>query len=347
MTSPKPSSPKPGTSAAEAPIGHGGDLGAARALFPNAPEPIVDLSTGVNPHPYPIAAAASEDFAHLPEPERLAGLVSAAAAFYGAPSAEHVVAAPGGQILMALIADLWPKGDAAILGPTYAEHARVTALAGHDVEIVYTAGRLGAARLAIVVNPNNPDGRLLTRASLLAIAERQKAHGGLLVVDEAFMDPGPGESVGGDVESANIVVLRSFGKFFGLAGLRLSFALMGWELASRFRARLGPWPVSGPALAIGTAALSDRAWIESARQDLRVSSGRLGAFLRGGGLEIVGRTALFCLVRRPDAQGVFRRFGEAGIFVRRFDEDRQLLRVGLPGTEMEWKRLEDALRTPA
>ena len=217
----------PGASAAEAPIGHGGDLGAARALFPGAPEPIVDLSTGVNPHPYPIAAVASEDFAHLPEPERLARLMDRAAAFYGAPSAEHVVAAPGGQILMALIADLLPKGDAAILGPTYAEHARVTALAGHNVEIVSAASRLGASGLAIVVNPNNPDGRLLTRASLLEIAERQKAHGGPIVVDEAFMDVEPDESVGGDVESANIVVLRSFGKFFGLAGLRLSFALLG------------------------------------------------------------------------------------------------------------------------
>lgn len=347
MTSPIPSSPKPGASAAEAPIGHGGDLGAARALFPGAPEPIVDLSTGVNPHPYPIAAVASEDFARLPEPERLAGLVDRAAAFYGAPSAEHVVAAPGGQILMALIADLSPKGEAAILGPTYAEHARVTAFAGHDVETVSAVNRLGAAPLAIVVNPNNPDGRLLPRAALLAIAERQKAHGGLLVVDEAFMDAEPDESVGGDVESANIVVLRSFGKFFGLAGLRLSFALSGRELAARLRARLGPWPVSGPALAIWAAALSDRAWIEKTRKDLRASSGRLGALLRRSGLEIVGRTGLFCLARSPDAQRVFRRLGEAGVFVRRFDEDRHLLRFGLPGTEIEWKRLEDALRTPA
>lgn len=161
------------------------------------------------------------------------------------------------------------------------------------------------------------------------------------------MDVEPDESVGGDVESANIVVLRSFGKFFGLAGLRLSFALSGRELAARLRARLGPWPVSGPALAIGTAALSDRAWIETARQDVRASSQRLGALLRGGGLEIVGRTGLFCLARSPDAQGVFGRLGEAGLFVRRFDEDRHLLRFGLPGTEIEWERLEDALRTPA
>ena len=145
---------------------HGGDLGAARGLFPNAPEPIVDLSTGVNPHPYPIADLAEEDFARLPEPQALEALLELAAGFYGAPSAENVVAAPGSQILMALIADLMPKGRAAILGPTYAEHARVAALAGHAVTTVATAEELNGAALTVVVNPNNPDGRLTPRDDL-------------------------------------------------------------------------------------------------------------------------------------------------------------------------------------
>lgn len=325
---------------------HGGDLGAARALFPNAPEPIVDLSTGVNPHPYPITAVASEDFARLPEPAALARLAECAAAFYGAPSAACVVAAPGSQILMALIADLTPKGRAVILGPTYAEHARVAALAGHAVEIAGDLARLGDAPFSVVVNPNNPDGRLHGKAALLAVAERQRSQGSLLVVDEAFMEAAPNESLGGCVDAANLVVLRSFGKFFGLAGLRLSFALTGRDLAARLRARLGPWPVSGPALAVGTAALSDRAWIEKTRGNLQAASRRLGALLQGTGAELAGQTGLFCLARSDDAQDVFRKLGEAGIFVRRFDEDRRLLRFGLPGTETEWKRLEEALQAP-
>ena len=353
MTSPDPIPPKLSAAlnaapSAETPLKHGGDLGAARVLFPNAPEPIVDLSTGVNPHPYPIADVTREDFAHLPEPAAHARLTQLAAAFYGAPSADNVVAAPGSQILMALIADLKPQGRAGILGPTYAEHARMAALAGHEVAMAGTLAELCGASLAVVVNPNNPDGRLIARDDLLNLAAHQKAQGGLLVVDEAFMEVGPqGASVSGSVDSAPIIVLRSFGKFFGLAGLRLSFAVAGHDLARHLRARLGPWPVSGPALLIGSAAFADRPWIDSARTELSAASERLEALLGDAGLELVGQTDLFCLVRSTCAQEIFERLGEAGICVRRFDENQQHLRFGLPGTEMEWQRVKDALVAPS
>jgi len=326
------------------PLPHGGDLGAARRLFPNAPEPIVDLSTGVNPHPYPIAEASAEDFARLPEPAALSRVLALAADFYGAPSAANIVVAPGSQILMALIADLMPKGRAAILGPTYAEHARVMALAGHHVRTVATAAELSGAALAIVVNPNNPDGCLTRREDLEGLAKQLGAYGGLLIVDEAFMDVGPdGATLCGYVEEAPIAVLRSFGKFFGLAGLRLSFAVTSRDMAAQLRARLGPWPVSGPALAIGAAAFQDSDWIDSTRSKLSTGAGRLKSLLERAGLTLVGMTDLFCLVANPSAQEIFMRLGEAGIAVRRFDENQQILRFGLPGTETEWRRLEDAL----
>jgi cobalamin biosynthetic protein CobC len=350
MTSPDPASlnSAAGTSAAaspDAPLPHGGNLAAARALFPNAPQPIVDLSTGVNPHPYPIADLAIDDLARLPEPAALARLSDLAAAVYGAPSAHNVVAAPGSQILMALIADLVPRGRAAILGPTYAEHARVAALAGHDVATVESLGGIEGGSLAIVVNPNNPDGRLTPKQDLLRLAEKQKVDGGTLVVDEAFMDVGPDDaSVSDRVDQAPIVVLRSFGKFFGLAGLRLSFAVTNRPLAERLRARLGPWPVSGPALGIGAAALGDQTWIDGTRKSLSADSERLERLLGAAGLTPVGRTALFCLVSSPRAQEVFVTLGKAGIFVRRFDENPQVLRFGLPGKEERWRRLEGALK---
>ena len=349
MTSPDPVSlnSAAGTSAAanpDAPLPHGGNLAAARAQFPNAPQPIVDLSTGVNPHPYPIADLAIDDFAHLPEPAALARLSDLAATVYGAPSAQNVVAAPGSQILMALIADLLPHGRAAVLGPTYAEHARIAALAGHDVTTVESLSGLEGASLAIVVNPNNPDGRMTSKHDLLSLAEKQEAHGGTLVVDEAFMDVGPeGASVSDRVDQAPITVLRSFGKFFGLAGLRLSFAVTNRPLSARLRARLGPWPVSGPALGIGAAALGDQAWIDRTRKALSADSERLEMLLGAAGLTPVGRTALFCLVSSPRAQEIFAALGEAGIFVRRFYENPQLLRFGLPGKQEEWRRLEGAL----
>jgi cobalamin biosynthetic protein CobC len=330
-----------------APLAHGGDLDAARKLFPGAPEPFLDLSTGINPHayPYPIQDLAPEDFAHLPSPAELKRLMDCAASAYGAPSEGNVVPGPGGQILMTLAARLMSPGRAAVIGPTYAEHARAASLAGHAVMTVHETAPLGDANLAIVVNPNNPDGRVFAKKDLLRVAERQRAQGGLLIVDEAFMDAGhSNESLSPHVEDANVIVLRSFGKFFGLAGLRLSFALAPRSLADRLRASLGPWPVSGPAVAIGTRALSDQHWIAQTRAYLAAAARRLTTTFENAGLESVGGTDLFHLIRTPDAQQVFERLGRAGIFVRRFDEQPQWLRFGLPGAEEDWQRLESALR---
>jgi len=328
------------------PLSHGGDLDAARKLFPGAPEPFVDLSTAINPHPYPIPHASPEDFARLPDAESLKRLTGNAATAYAAPSEANVVPAAGTQILMTLVAGLVPPGRAAILGPTYAEHARVAALAGHAVTTVPELAPLGEADLAIVVNPNNPDGRVFGTGELLRIAEKQRERSGLLVVDEAFVDAGPrGESLSPHVEEANIIVLRSFGKFFGLAGIRLSFALAAKELAARLRASLGPWPVSGPALTVGKAALGDEDWIEQTRLSLGKATHRLEVLLHDAGLESVGHTELFHLVRSPEAQQTFERLGRAGIFVRRFEEQSEWLRFGLPGEEDAWRRLEAALRS--
>jgi cobalamin biosynthetic protein CobC len=327
-----------------APLVHGGDLDAARKLFPGAPEPFVDLSTGINPHPYPIPPLEPQVFAQLPEPAALRRLADRAASAYGAASSETVVPAPGGQILVTLIAGIVPPGRATIFGPTYGEHARAVSLAGHEVETVSTLEELGQADLAIVVNPNNPDGTVFGAEELLAVATRNGDRG-LLIVDEAFMEASvDAESLSAHVERANVVVLRSFGKFFGLAGLRLSFALTTRDLAARLSAALGPWPVSGPALAIGTAALSDETWMAETRLSLEKSAQRLDGLLGAAGRERLGGTSLFCLVRVPDAPQLFDRLGRAGIFVRRFADKPEWLRFGLPGAEAEWQRLETALR---
>ena len=254
---------------ADEPLPHGGDLEAARRLFPDAPKPFIDLSTGINPNPYPLPPLPAELFARLPDAAATAHLAAAAATSYGAPSAAHVVPAPGTQILLPLVAGLVRPGRAAILSPTYNEHAHAARLAGHSVIAARESAALGDADLAIVTNPNSPDGRLIEREALLALAAKLRARGGVLVVDEAFMDVGPpGFSLAGDVGRGNLIVLRSFGKFFGLAGIRLGFALLDQPSAVRLAAMLGPWAVSGPALAIGTAALADTAWIEATRHRL-------------------------------------------------------------------------------
>jgi cobalamin biosynthesis protein CobC len=326
-----------------APLPHGGDLGAARKLFPAAPEPFIDLSTGINPFSYPLPPLDPAAYARLPAPAAVGHLATIAAAAYGAPAAAHVVAGPGVQMLLPQVFALVRPGHAAVLAPTYAEHARVAALAGHQVRAAARVGDLAGADLAIVVNPNNPDGRLVAPDELLALADALAP--GLLVVDEAFMDGVPaGASLASSVNRANLVVLRSFGKFFGLAGLRLGFALAALEVAARLRAALGPWAVSGPAIAIGGAALADADWIASMRPRLAAVAERLDDLLIGAGLDVAGGTTLFRLVRSPEAAEIFDRLGGAGIFVRRFAEHSTWLRVGLPGAETEWNRLARALR---
>jgi cobalamin biosynthetic protein CobC len=325
---------------------HGGDLAAARRQFPGATEPFIDLSTGINPHPYPLPQLSPELFARLPQPDALARLLSAAAEFYAAPSPAHVVAAPGTQMLLPAVARLMPRGRVRVLGPSYAEHLRVASLAGHDAAEAGDLAQLEDADLAVVVNPNNPDGRLLTRDALLAVAEALQPHGGILVVDEAFMDVAPpAASLAADVTRGNIVVLRSFGKFFGLAGLRLGFAIAAPATTSRLGAWLGPWAVSAPAMAIGEAALADIAWTRATRETLGCAAHRLDQVLTGAGLAAVGGTALFRLVHTQAAGKLFEHLGRCGLLVRSFAEHPQWLRFGLPNDEQAWSRLSTALST--
>jgi len=323
-----------------APLDHGGNLGAARQMFPAAPEPFLDLSTGINPHPYPVPQLPSDALTRLPEQAALAKLIDVAAEAYGAPSPAHVAAGPGSQILVAQTAFLLARGRASVLAPTYSEHARAAEFAGHNVVEVADVMQLAESRIAIVVNPNNPDGRIVAKDALLALADRLRRRGGLLLVDEAFMEVGPyGVSLADQVERGNIVVLRSFGKFYGLPGLRLSFAIAPPEIAARLAAALGPWPVSGAALAIGAAALADMTWREKTRGALAEAVTRLDGLLAGAGLEIIGGTSLFRLVRAREAAQLFHRLGEAGILVRRYPEYPAWLRFGLPGRDADWQRL--------
>jgi cobalamin biosynthetic protein CobC len=327
-----------------APPEHGGDLAAARKMFPAAPEPFLDLSTGINPYPYPLSPLPPEASTRLPDPASLAKLKMIAAEAYGAPSPAHVVAGPGSQILAAQTAFLLARGRASILAPTYSEHARVAELAGHSVVEVADVSQLVESRIAIVVNPNNPDGRIIAKDALLGLADRLRRRGGLLLVDEAFMDVGPyGVSLADQTARGNIVVLRSFGKFYGLPGLRLSFAIAPPEIAARIATALGPWPIGGAVLAIGITALADMAWREKSRGSLAEAAARLDGLFAKSGLEVIGATSLFRLVRKRDAAQLFQRLGEAGILVRRFAEYPAWLRFGLPGRESDWQRLAAAL----
>jgi cobalamin biosynthetic protein CobC len=335
----------PSTSAASAHgLAHGGRLAAARRLFTQAPEPFIDLSTGLNPVPYhPVPPLAEEAWTRLPEPEEIAGLEAAAARAYGVADPRLVVAAPGSQSLIALLPRLVPVPTVAILSPSYGEYARAFAAAGSAVRAITSLDELGDARALVLCNPNNPDGRRWEPASVLA-ALRAKARLALVMVDESFADLEEGSlSLAPHLPQARLIVLRSLSKSYGLGGLRLGLALAAPGLAASLREALGPWPVSGPAIRIGARALGDRAWLDAARTRLARDVDRLDALLTQAGLEHVGGTLLFRLVASDHAAALFQRLGEAGILVRRFDDRPDWLRFGIPAGEEALQRLARAL----
>ncbi|MDQ0315692.1 threonine-phosphate decarboxylase CobD [Amorphus orientalis] len=322
-------------------IEHGGDLAEARALFPDAPAPWIDLSTGINPVPYPLGELPLSAFHRLPSPSELSELEAAARSLYRAPPATGVVAAPGTQALIELLPRLRGTSRVSIVGPTYGEHAHAWAKAGHSVGEVSELDEARPADVVVVVNPNNPDGRVTAAEQLHAVATRVANWGGWLIVDEAFADFDSDMSIVPQMPE-NVIVLRSFGKTFGLAGVRLGFLAAAADVAGEVRARMGPWAVSGPAISLGRRALSDRIWIEEARLARSLDAERLDGLLTPLLGPPIGGTVLYRTFRSTAAATVFDGFGQAGIWARRFARDPDLLRFGLPGTDAEWQRLEAA-----
>lgn len=325
------------------PIPHGGDLDAARARFPGAPEPWIDLSTGINPWPYPVPDLPPEAWTRLPQSSGVRHLQRAARRRYGADRTEQVVCAPGTQSVIQLLPTLVPRGRVHVLGPTYAEHAAAWRRAGHDVVEAADLAAADGARVVVVVNPDNPTGRIVPSGVLRALACRLHGVGGLLVVDEAFADVAADDVSVVPALPPSTVVLRSFGKMYGLAGLRLGFAVAHQPMAERLRAALGSWAVSGPALAIGSLALGDEAWLETARVRLACEARRLDALLAASGAAVIGGTALFRLAAHADAPRLAERLGMAGILVRTFAHEPTWLRFGIPGDARARQRLAAAL----
>lgn len=317
---------------------HGGNLTEALRRYPQAPAPLIDLSTGINPVPYPHAPLPPGAFTRLPDPASVLTLQAAAARAYGVADPAMLVAAPGTQVLISLLPRLLPQPAIAVLGPTYAEHAAAWRLPGTRVHDATEIGELTHHRAAVLCNPNNPDGRRWSPGHLAGLAARLD----LLVIDEAFADFEPGVSAAALAGMPNLLILRSFGKAYGLAGIRLGFAIAAVPVAAMIRDAIGPWAVSGPAIAIAGAALADTAWARSAARRLRQDAARLDAALADAGCEPAGGTSLFRLVRTPDAAGLAEFLGRQGILVRSFAERPGLLRFGIPAPD-EWDRVLAAL----
>lgn len=319
-------------------LGHGGRLGAARTAWPDAPTPWLDLSTGINPCPYPVPVLAPETWSRLPDPTALRALERTAATAFGVGDPARVVAAAGSEALIRLLPRLLDARRVAISERTYGGHAEAWRIAGAEV----VSPNDPSADLRVLVNPNNPTGRALTPDQVLDLTD------GPLLVDEAFVEVDPALSVAQSAGAAGherLIVLRSFGKFHGLAGARVGFLVAEPALAADVRRALGDWPVSGPAIAAALAAYVDSRWAAQTRLRLAEDAARLDVLLRRAGFDIAGGTLLFRLTRAADAPRRFEVLARAGILTRPFSWDETLIRFGLPGPEQDWLRLADALET--
>ncbi|MCY4550159.1 MAG: threonine-phosphate decarboxylase CobD [Defluviicoccus sp.] len=327
-------------------IRHGGQLSLLRDRYPEAPEPLIDLSTGINPFSYKLPPIPETAYTRLPEEAHTGRLREAAASAYGARGPEFVAVASGTQLLISSLPRMFPAARVSVLSPTYGEHAAVWAAAGAGVAEVSTLQALEDGDVAVLCNPNNPDGRAFDAAAIGELAARKARHGGRLIVDEAFAEfAEAGLSAAPLLPRPGLMVLRSFGKAYGLAGLRLGFLVADEDVVDRVARALGPWPVSGVAIHVACRALADSGWRRDTALRLARAGARLDALIADYGLDAVGGTSLFRLVRHGNAPALANSLGRAGILVRGFDERPDWLRFALPPDEDAWSRLEAALAT--
>ena len=305
---------------------HGGGLDRARETYGGAAESWIDLSTGINPVPYPVPEVSARSWTGLPDKDAEEGLVKVARAFWKVPEEASVLAVPGASAAIAALPRVLSGKTVEIPEPTYNEHRAGFEDAGWQVET--------GAKVRVLVHPNNPDGRMWSADDL--------DEGGVTVLDESFCDVTPEESHVGRTGGADLVVLKSFGKFWGLAGLRLGFVIAGEDLIAPLRARLGPWPVSGPALEVGAQALRAFDWAEGTRQRLAQDARRLDQVMEAKGHRVVGGCDLFRLYDVKNAKAMQEQLARGHVWSRIFPYSDRWLRLGIPAPA-DWDQLEAAL----
>lgn len=320
---------------------HGGRLNDASNAFPNAPRPWLDLSTGINPRPWPMQTVSVSAFTQLPDPSQVLELEAAAAIMFGSKP-QGVVAVPGAEAGLRALPDILRLRTVSIVSPTYGSHENAWRCSGADVTLI-DHHAIGNERTdaTVIVNPNNPNGQFLPPEAIKRIAREHADRDAWLIIDESFVDATPAQSVAAEAGD-QLVVIRSFGKFFGLPGLRLGFILGKPDLVAGIRNRFGDWPLTSQTLATGIDAYRDTSWQNSTRQHLEVDASRLQRSLQAADFETVGSNALFQLVKSDRAQDWFHFLAERGILTRPFACNHTWLRFGLPNSD-NWTRLELAL----
>ena len=328
---------------------HGGDLARAVATYGLKREQWIDLSTGINPNGYEIKGLPQACFHDLPDVDAVNELSARARAAYGVKDTMGLLSVPGSEFLIQILPQIRPTSKVAVLSPTYSSHEAAWRRYGHQVRTVDSLDSVEDETVVVVVNPNNPDGMVTSHADLARLARSLEERGGLLVIDEAFVDVVPEVSFVPALDLKNVLVLRSIGKFYGLAGLRLGFVIGANRLLERVRVLLGAWSVSGPAIEVGRRVLHDQKWAETTRAVLKRQSEQHLEVFKANGLKVVGGMLLFHLIELDDARTLQHELAKRGIWTRAFEHHRTWLRLGLCQSQSDLARfaatLEEVMST--
>jgi cobalamin biosynthesis protein CobC len=323
-------------------VAHGGNLHEAAERYGIPYAQWLDLSTGINPHGYPVPPIPADAWRRLPDEGD--GFAACAARYYGAPDAAHVLPVAGSQAAIRALPSLLPCARVGIAPLTYSEYAPAFEQAGHEVVPLDVSRDTLPESLThvVVVNPNNPTAEHLSAGKLLHWHAQLSARHGTLLIDEAFADTMPSASLAANTCRDGLIVLRSPGKFFGLAGARAGFVLAAPVLLDALRRKLGAWTVSGPARHAVKAAFEDKAWQQQMRTRLDAESARLVRLLHAHGFA-TRSTPLFAWTDDARAAALHEALAQRGVWTRLFTASGSV-RFGLPASEPEWVRFEESLR---
>jgi cobalamin biosynthetic protein CobC len=319
---------------------HGGHLIDAAKKYNSPIEQWIDLSTGINPNGWPVPSIPAECWQRLPESAD--GLLSAAKEYY---QCQSILTVAGSQAAIQALPLLRKKSIVGVLTPAYAEHAYSWQKAGHKVivlSIETIESQLPLLDVLILINPNNPSGQRFSKTQLLSWHKQLDKRGGWLIIDEAFIDTTPENSMSSHPVSDGLIILRSIGKFFGLAGLRCGFVIATENIVTELDERLGPWTISHSSRYIATLALLDKEWQLKTQIELNKQANRLALLLKRHGIKVAAQTDLFLWIKMPDAEKIHYSLAEKGILTRLFTQPASL-RFGLPKDELQWAFLEKTL----